>query len=152
MANDNCPGQLIISGHEQALEQAIYLARDAGAKRVVRLPVSIAAHSPVMESVVDEYHTLVHSKPFLSPQITVIANTTVAPLLTPEDIRTELCAQMTETVRWTETVELLRTQGITDFVELGSGDVLTRLVRRIDNTARGYAVSTPDAVKRIIDL
>ncbi len=152
LANDNCPGQLVISGHDSALQQAIDSAIDAGVIRVVRLPVSIAAHSPLMETVVEEYRTVVYSKNFLTPRITVIANTTSAPMVTPEDIRRELCDQLTDKVRWTETIQYLRSQGITDFVELGSGKVLSGLIRRIDRTAQTYAVEEPISIRRIVGL
>lgn len=152
VANDNCPGQVVISGHNYALDRAIKLALDAGAKRVIRLPVSVAAHSPLMESVVEEYSLVVDSKPFLEPQISVIANTTVLPLETPTDIRAELCDQLTSPVRWTETVQFLLEQGMTDFIELGSGKVLTSLLRRVDRDAIGYAVAAPDAIKQITEL
>lgn len=152
LANDNCPGQVVISGQDQALEHAIDKAREAGAKRIVRLPVSIAAHSPLMASIVDEYRSVVDSTLFLSPQINVIANTTATPLVTPDAIRAELCDQLTSSVRWTETIEFLRRKGVTDFIEMGSGDVLTGLLRRIDRSANGHVVGTPEDVRKIVEM
>ena len=146
VANDNCPGQLVISGNVPALDKAMEQATAAGARRVQRLPISIAAHSPLMESVAAEYRKAVQRHPFVTPDTPIIANTTAAPMLTTEDIREELTAQLTALVRWRESMLRLLSEGITDFVELGPKDVLTGLLRRIDRSANGHPLCTPAAI------
>ncbi len=152
VANDNCPGQVVISGHETALETAMATAKETGARRVVRLPISIAAHSPLMVSVADEYQQAVDKLPFVVPVSTVIANATVTPLMDSNQIRSELHGQLTRPVRWTETIQYLRKQGISNFVEVGPGDILNGLVKRIDRSANRFSAGTPEAIQALRDL
>lgn len=146
VANDNCPGQVVISGDNAALEKAMELAKARGAKRAMKLPVSIAAHSPLMEVVVSEYDQFVRSLLIGDPRVPVISNATARPLNGIEAIRNELVGQLTTPVRWTESVQYLASQGINTYLELGSKDVLTGLLKRITSDATGYAVGTPEAV------
>ena len=146
VANDNCPGQVVISGENAALEKAMELAKARGARRALKLPVSIAAHSALMQSGVDEYRQAVEAVPFISPRPPVVGNITAAPLSDPNEIRHELPAQLISPVRWTESVRYLLGQGVTTFVELGPKDVLTGLLKRIEPNAAGLAVGTPEAV------
>ena len=146
MANDNCPGQVVISGDSAALEKAMELAKSRGAKRAMRLPVSIAAHSPLMASAVDEYQRTVDGMPFIAPIPPVVGNVRAQPLLDPNAMRVELPAQLTSPVLWTASMRYMVAQGVTTFVELGSKDVLTGLLKRIDSTAVGLAVGTPDGL------
>jgi|SRR5579859_1462198 len=147
VANDNCPGQVVISGDLAALEKAIELAKARGARRALKLPVSIAAHSPLMLSAVEEFRRTVDGMPFIAPIPPVVGNVQAGPLTDPNDIRIELPAQLTSPVRWTESVRYMLAHGITTFVELGSKDVLTGLLKRIEANARGVAVGTPEAVE-----
>ena len=135
LANDNCPGQAVISGAAPAIEAALQLAADRGAKRVVPLAVSVASHSPLMDSITSEFRQALEDTPFATPSVPIIGNVSAAPLTSVEDIRDELGAQLTSTVRWTESVIALRAQGVETFVELGPKDVLTGLVKRIDRAA-----------------
>ena len=147
VANDNSPGQVVISGDNAALEKAIELAKARGAKRAIKLPVSIAAHSPLMEVVTGDYARFVDGLPFVAPLTTVIANSTAQPV--PADgqaIRAELVGQLTTPVRWTESIRYLAAQGVTTFIELGSKDVLTGLIKRIAPETAGYAVGSPEAI------
>jgi [acyl-carrier-protein] S-malonyltransferase len=146
VANDNCPGQVVISGDEAALEKAMEIAKARGGKRAVRLPVSIAAHSPLMRSAVDEYRRTVDGMPFIAPIPPVVGNVQAQPLLDPNDMRVELPAQLTSPVLWTASVRYMLAQGVTTFVELGSKDVLTGLLKRIEPSARGLAVGTPESL------
>lgn len=132
VANDNCPGQVVISGDGEALAQAMALAQAAGAKKVVQLPITIAAHSALMASAAADFAHAVDNTPITPPLIPVIGNVSALPLNTPERIRAELKAQLTNRVRWTETIQYLAGQGVTQVVEVGSGDVLRGLVKRID--------------------
>jgi [acyl-carrier-protein] S-malonyltransferase len=149
VANDNCPGQVVISGEEAALEKAMELARARGAKRARRLPVSIAAHSPLMRTAVDDYQRTVDGMPFIAPIPPVVGNVRAQPLLDPNDMRIELPAQLTSPVQWTASVRYMLDQGVTTFVELGAKDVLTTLLKRIEPAARGLAVGTPEGLDAI---
>ncbi len=149
VANDNCPGQVVISGDNTALEKAMELAKARGAKRAIKLAVSIAAHSPLMLSAMDEYTRAVEAVPFIAPVPPLVGNITAAPLTDPNDLRAELPAQLTAPVRWTESVRYMLAQGVTTFVELGSKDVLTGLLKRIDASATGIAVGTPEGMGQV---
>ncbi|MEI2607815.1 MAG: ACP S-malonyltransferase [Candidatus Promineifilaceae bacterium] len=132
VANDNCPGQVVISGDGVALAEAMALSLAAGAKKAVQLPITIAAHSALMASAAAEFALAVDNTPIETPQIPVIGNVSALPLSGPEEIRAELKAQLTSRVRWTETIQYLSGQSVTRVVEVGSGDVLRGLVKRID--------------------
>lgn len=147
VANDNCPGQIVISGDNAALEKAMELAKAKGAKRALKLPVSIAAHSPLMKVVVDDYAKFVNSLNYVAPTIPVIANASAQPLTDTDSIKKELVSQLTTQVRWTESIRYLATQGVTKFYEIGSKDVLTGLIKRIAPDTQGVAVGTPEAVE-----
>ncbi len=132
IANYNSPGQVVISGDKQALERAMELLRERGAKRIVPLAVSIAAHSPLMASVVSEYRAAVEVVPLRTPKVPVIANISARPLRHIEEIRDELIGQLTWPVRWTDSVRWMIEHGITRFLEIGPKDVLSSLVQRIN--------------------
>ena len=104
MANDNCPGQMVISGDNHSLDLAMDLARQAGAKKVVRLAVSIAAHSPLMAPAADALRQAIEATPIQPPAMPVIGNVHAQPLLTVEAIRADLAGQLTAAVRWTESM------------------------------------------------
>jgi [acyl-carrier-protein] S-malonyltransferase len=146
VANDNCPGQVVISGDQASLDKAMENAKARGAKRAIKLPVSIAAHSPLMQSAVADFTRAVEAVPFISPIPPVVGNIHAQPLTDPNALRVELPAQLTSPVRWTDSVRYLLGQGITTFVELGPKDVLTGLLKRIDPNARGLAIGAPDAL------
>jgi [acyl-carrier-protein] S-malonyltransferase len=136
IANDNCPGQVVISGDEVALEHAMALATEAKARKVVKLPITIAAHSSLMASATADFNDAVANTPIQTPTIPIIGNTTAQPMLTPTDIRAELNAQLTGSVRWTESVQFMLDNGVGTFVEVGPGDVLLSLVKRIDRKSQ----------------
>lgn len=131
VANDNCPGQVVISGHKTALERAMAAARAAGAKRALPLAVSIAAHSPLMATIQTEWDVAVNEAPFSDAKIPVVGNVSAAPLLAAEALRADIRAQMQNRVRWTESVSWIHAQGVETFVEVGTGSVLGGLVKRI---------------------
>ena len=149
LANDNCPGQLVISGALPALERATHLAEQRGAARVVPLDVSIAAHSPLMEPAAAGLAPLVEKAPITTPRITVIGNTTVGPLPDRPSITAELVAQLTSTVRWTESIEFLLSIGVDTFVEIGPKDILSGLVKRIDRRSRRFSVQDPAGISAL---
>ncbi len=144
VANDNCPGQLVISGGVAGLERAMALARERGARRAVRLAVSIAAHSPLMKSVAAEFAQAVRQAPIESARVPLVANTSAAAITTTADLQSELSAQLTSPVRWTESVQCMHALGATTFIELGSKDVLAGLIRRILPDASAQSLGTPE--------
>ena len=131
VANDNCPGQVVISGAKSAVERAMVAAKSAGAKRALPLAVSIAAHSPLMDSIQKEWNEAVASTKFSAPQLTVLGNANAAPLTDEKSARADIIAQMQSRVRWTESVKYMAAQGINTFIEVGTGTVLGGLVKRI---------------------
>jgi len=131
VANDNCPGQVVISGAKLAVERAMAGAKAAGAKRTLPLAVSIAAHSPLMASIQEEWNDAVNSAEFSPLQIPVIGNVRAQPLVDESSARADIMAQMQSRVRWTESVNYIISKGIKFFVEVGTGTVLGGLVKRV---------------------
>lgn len=134
VANDNCPGQIVISGDKEALATAVALAEAAGARKTVILPITIAAHSPLMASAAAEFAAAVDDTPIYPPKIPIIGNVTAQPLTTVSDIRAELKAQLTSSVLWTASMHYLLGQGVSSVREVGPGDVLLSLMKRIDRS------------------
>ena len=132
VANDNCPGQVVISGAFGPLERAMELAQEQGARKVVRLAVSIAAHSPLMAKAAGEFRRTLDATSFHESSIPLVANATAGPLTDPAGIRDALGRQLTSPVRWAESVRWMIGQGVSSFVEVGPKEVLTGLTRRID--------------------
>jgi [acyl-carrier-protein] S-malonyltransferase len=143
VANDNCPGQCVISGAKPALERAMALAGEAGARRVIPLAVSIAAHSPLMASAQDQFNEAVLAAPINDPAVPVIGNVTAAALKTAGEIRQDLVAQLLSRVRWTESVHRMKQLGVEAVIELGTGEVLSGLVKRIDPEFRRQHFGSP---------
>ena len=150
VANDNCPGQVVISGAKPALERAIQLAGQAGIRRIRPLAVSIAAHSPLMAQSQDAFSQAVQHAPFTDPHVPLVGNVSALPLTTAAEIREDLKAQLTSRVRWTETVQEMAARGITTFLELGSGSVLAGLIKRIDDQVKCISIGTPADLEKLI--
>ncbi len=132
VANDNAPGQVVVSGHGPAVERAVELAREEGARRSVFLPVSAPFHSPLMAPAAERMREALAQVRLAAPTVPVVANVTAAPEKEPETLRSLLVDQVTAPVRWRESVQRLKGEGIEEVVEIGAGRVLTGLVRRID--------------------
>jgi [acyl-carrier-protein] S-malonyltransferase len=143
VANDNCPGQVVISGASQAIERALRLAREAGARKAVPLAVSIAAHSPLMAHAQEGFNQAVASAPLTDPAVKLVGNVTARPLTSAEMLRADLQAQLNSRVRWTESIQYMISQGVSLFLELGSESVLTGLLKRIDRQVRGISLGSP---------
>jgi [acyl-carrier-protein] S-malonyltransferase len=143
VANDNCPGQVVISGARNAVTRAIEAAKAAGAKRAIPLAVSIAAHSPLMSPVQGDFQVAVQAANIQPAGILVISNVQAAAMSIPDELREDLVAQLTSRVRWTESVQLLHRQGIQTFIELGSGSVLAGLIKRIEPSMTGQPAGAP---------
>jgi [acyl-carrier-protein] S-malonyltransferase len=150
LANYNSPGQIVISGHKEALGRAMELAEERGARRVIPLAVSIASHSPLMQRAAESFASIVAQVDFHQPRIPVVANVTAAPITTVAGIRQELVEQLTSTVRWVESIQYMIAQGVTTFVEIGPKNVLTGLIRRIDKSVRTVNVGDVAAVKALM--
>jgi [acyl-carrier-protein] S-malonyltransferase len=149
VANDNSPGQIVISGDNAALEKAMELARARGAKRVIRLQVSIAAHSQLMKTAARSFRDELDAIPFEPPNIPVVGNVYARPIELV-DVRDELEAQLTSPVRWTESVQHMAQHGITTCIEIGPKDVLAGLVRRIDNALTAMSVGDPKGIELLL--
>jgi [acyl-carrier-protein] S-malonyltransferase len=147
VANDNCPGQVVISGDTAGMQAAMGALSAAGAKKVVPLAVSIAAHSPLMRPAAEQLQAAIAATPLAPPQAPVIGNTTAAPLTSVDAIRSELAAQLTGSVRWTATLQYMVDAGVTTFVEIGPGEVLSGLVKRVARGATRLSIAEPDAVR-----
>jgi [acyl-carrier-protein] S-malonyltransferase len=144
VANDNCPGQVVISGASAALERALAAVQQAGARRAVRLAVSIASHSPLMENAQASFSQAVEAAKLQRPAMPLVGNVTASPLTNQDQIADDLKAQLTHRVRWTESIKFMLSKGVTTFLELGNGSVLAGLLKRIDKQAISYSLGTPD--------
>ena len=151
VANYNNPGQVVISGEESGIDYAIELATAAGARRAQKLAVSIAAHSKLMEVIVDEYQAAVEVATISAPSLPVIANITAQPLDTPDAVRTELVGQLTASVQWTKSVQYMIAQGVTHFIEIGAKNALSGMIKRIDKTVRRTTVETPADIEKLME-
>ena len=149
VANDNCPGQVVISGEESALMRAIEELKARGARRVVRLAVSIAAHSPLMEAAQAQFGRALQAAPIADPRIPIIGNVGAAPLRTAVEVRADLQAQLTSRVRWTESIRAMASAGVDTFLELGTGTVLTGLVRRIAPDAAAHSLDAFETIQAV---
>jgi [acyl-carrier-protein] S-malonyltransferase len=135
LANANSPGQIVLSGEAAALDRATELARAKGATRVVRLPISIASHSPLMARAAAQFGEIVAKLPLRQPRIPVVANITGQILTTADDVRKELADHILKPVQWTASVVEMVARGSADFLEIGPGQVLSGLIRRISQDA-----------------
>ena len=136
VANFNAPGQTTVSGREETVERAMALAKEHGARRCVRLPVSAAFHSSLMAPVVDGLRPLIEKTAFRQATVPLVTNVDASPIQHPDDLRQELLNQICASVRWIDVVERLRRDGVSTFIEIGPGQVLTGLISRIAKGAQ----------------
>lgn len=148
VANYNAPGQIVLSGEKDALERAVELAKQAGAKRAIVLAVSIAAHSELMRPAVEEFHAAVMNTPLNVPRIPIVSNVTAQAMTDPEAMRQEMLAQLTSSVQWVRGVEWMEAQGVTEFLEIGPKDVLTGLNKRIAKHAATHPIGTRENIEK----
>lgn len=149
-ANDNSPGQVVVSGHKGAVEAAIALATARGAKRAIALPVSAPFHCRLMQPAADKMARALESASILAPSVPVVANVTAQAVTDPAQIRDLLVRQVTGTVRWRESVLWMKEQGVSEMTELGAGKVLSGLVKRIDKDIACESVGTPAQIETLI--
>jgi [acyl-carrier-protein] S-malonyltransferase len=145
-ANDNGAGQVVISGDKAAIERAVEIARSRGAKRAVLLPVSAPFHCALMQPAADEMAEALAKVAVAAPVVPLVANVLAKAINDPADIVRSLVAQVTGTVRWRESVALMAANDVKTFYEIGSGKVLSALVKRIADGANSVAIGTPEDV------
>lgn len=143
VANDNCPGQVVISGSRVALDRAVDAAKQAGARRAMPLAVSIAAHSMLMSSIQAEWAQAVENLACSDHSVPVVGNVGARPLTDPDEIRADILAQMRSRVRWTESVQFMKAEGVETFIEVGTGTVLGGLMKRIVEGAVSKPLGNP---------
>jgi len=149
IANINCPGQIVISGAEENLNQAMDLAKAKGAYRAIPLQVSGAFHTPLMQPAVDGMTEIIATLSFSDPVVPIIGNTTAQPLTTAEAIKQELLEQLCNCIQWQRSVEYMVGDGVSTFIELGPGKVLAGLIKRIDKGVKIVNIGDAEAVKSI---
>lgn len=150
--NFNSPGQVVIAGHKAAVERAGQLCKAAGAKRVLPLPVSVPSHCALMKDAAEKLALDLNKLTFNTPEVPVINNVDVATETESEAIKTALIKQLYSPVRWTESVEKLKANGVTHIVEVGPGKVLQGLIKRIDKTLIGASFNSVDSFTAIQEL
>lgn len=149
IANRNSPGQIVVSGDRAAVEGAAEKAKELGAKRAIVLPVSVAAHSPLMARAADAMREVLASVTFNDPRAPLLANADARLLTTGEECRAELVEHLTRGVDWVAAVEGMRASDVTYFVEVGPGKVLTGLIKRIAPDAEAFALDEQSAPGRL---
>lgn len=147
MANANSPGQTVLSGEIAALQRAMDLAKQRGARLVQRLAVSIASHSPLMQQAAQRFSDLLGQINLRPPQVPLIANISAQALTSVEELRIELSEQLTRPVQWTRTVQAMVAQGVDTIVEIGPKQVLSGLIKRITPDARPISLSDTEVAK-----
>jgi [acyl-carrier-protein] S-malonyltransferase len=150
-ANDNAPGQVVISGAKAAVERAIELAKEAGARRAILLPVSAPFHCELMAPAADVMRTALAEAAISAPSKPIVANVLASPITDPAAIRVRLVEQVTGRVRWRESVEWMAANGVDTFVEIGAGKALSGMVKRMVDGATILNVATPEDVDRVAD-
>lgn len=151
-ANDNSPGQIVISGEKAAVEAAVKFVQEMGAKRAIMLNVSGGFHSPLMTNAsIGMEEALKEAEAFKSPDWPVISNVTAQAVTDPSEWYSLLARQISCPVRWRESVHKLREMGVDTFIECGVGDVLTGLLKRIAPEAKGFAVNDAESLQRVAE-
>jgi len=151
-ANDNAPGQVVISGHAAAVERACEIAKAKGAKRAVLLPVSAPFHCSLMAPAADVMAEALAAVAVAMPEVPLVANVTASRLSDPDEIRRKLVEQVTGMVRWRESVAYMAAQGVETVFELGAGKVLTGLNKRIERALAAQGAETPQEVEAVLAL
>jgi [acyl-carrier-protein] S-malonyltransferase len=149
VANRNSPGQVVVSGERPAVEASLAIAKELGAKRAIELPVSVAAHSPLMAEAADAMRDVLAGITFHDPAPPLLANADARPITTAEGCREELVNHLTTGVDWVGAIEAMQGAGVTTFIEVGPGRVLTGLIKRIAPDALALALDDPAAADRL---
>jgi [acyl-carrier-protein] S-malonyltransferase len=152
VANRNAPGQVVVSGERAAIEAGATIAKDLGAKRAIVLPVSVAAHSPLMAEAADAMRKTLAGIEFRDPTTILLANADGRPITTADGARAELVEHLTAGVDWVGAVRRMAGEGVTTFVEVGPGKVLTGLIKRIAPDAEIVPADDPGSIERLTTL
>jgi len=152
VANRNSPGQIVVSRERAAIEASVEIGRELGAKRVLVLPVSVAAHSPLMAEAAAGMREVLASVEISDPVVPMLANADARPITTADGVRTELVEHLTAGVDWVRAVETMVAAGVDTFVEVGPGKVLTNLIKRIAPDATGIALDDAGALERLVAI
>lgn len=152
VANRNSPGQVVVSGERPAIDAAVAIGKELGARKVVVLPVSVAAHSPLMAAAAEGMRAAIASVEFRDPIIPLLANVDARPITTAEAARAELVEHLTTGVDWVAAVEKMTAAGVTTFIEIGPGRVLTGLIKRITSEATVIPLDDPAAPGGLAEL
>jgi len=150
-ANDNDPGQVVVSGHKEAVERAIGIAKGRGAKRAVLLPVSAPFHCSLMQPAAEAMAEALSHIEINRPAVPLVANVRASAISDPTTMRSLLVEQVTGSVRWRESVAFMASEGVTGIWEIGAGKALSGMIRRIDKTIACKAIGTADDVKAAIE-
>lgn len=143
VANDNDPGQIVLSGDKAAIERVAEIGKPLGLRRAVMLPVSAPFHCALMKPAADAMAAALDTVQVNAPKVPIVANVTAAPVTDPAEIKRLLVEQVCGTVRWRECVQTMAAAGVTDFVEVGSGKVLAGLIKRIDKALNAASIGAP---------
>ena len=149
IANFNCPGQLVISGAKENLDKATELAQAKGASRTIPLAVSGAFHTPLMQPAVDGMGEIIATLDFQNPTVPIIANTTAQPLTTAEQLKPELTTQLCNGIQWQRSIEYMIDNGVSTFIEIGPGRVLSGLIKRINKNATTLNLSDAETIRSL---
>jgi len=149
IANINCPGQLVISGAKENLTLATDMAKSRGAYRTIPLQVSGAFHTPLMQSAFDGMSEIIATLSFSDPVIPIIANTTAQPITTAQLLKEELLRQLCNCIQWQRSIEYMVNEGVSTFIELGPGRVLSGLIKRINKDVKTLNIGDANAIKNI---
>lgn len=150
VANDNSVGQVVVSGHKAAVERAVALAAERGARKSVILPVSAPFHCALMAPAADAMRTALDEVEISAPIVPIVANVTASEIMVPTEIKQLLVEQVTGMVRWRESVLYMKERGVEHLVELGAGKVLSGLTRRIDRDLKSTAVQNPEDIEAFL--
>lgn len=151
IANYNSPGQIVISGEREAVEAACQLAEDKGARRTVGLKVSGPFHSSLMKRAAEDFANIIGEIEFKKPAFPVVSNVTADFVEEPEEIKGLLIKQISNSVRWVESIKLIQAQGVNTFIEAGPGKVLRGLLRRIDSSLTTYNIDDPETMQDFLN-
>lgn len=152
ITNFNCPGQLVISGDTDSLDKAVKLAEAKGARRVIPLQVSGAFHTRYMQPAADGLAEIIATIPFAAPQIPIVANTTASEMTTAEMVKEELLSQLCNSVQWQRSIEYMIESGVSTFIEIGPGKVLSGLIKRINRDVKTINICDIEAITNLADI
>jgi len=149
VANYNSPQQIVITGHADKVDKAVEQIKAAGAKSVIPLDVAGGFHSSLMQPAADKFAGILNVTMIKDPRVPVVSNVDAQPVTLPEMIRKNLSRQITSSVRWVDTIQYIAGQGVTDFIEIGPGKVLSGLLRRIDKNLKCFNIEKPEDIEKI---